>query len=219
MKAQVLNASPISPSPVPGIVWIKLCARLDIPRIRAHRAAIRWKAADVELRLVKQRERWRPVVGYERHYEVSNLGRVRRHVNAPRGRGSRRGRILKHVPNGHGYPNVSLCKEGKQYSCGVHQIVCRAFRGPPPFKGAEVTHRDGDKTNPRLKNLRWASHAENGKDMVRHRVARSYKLKPEQVLEIRRRWKPGMRRPLAEEFGVSATTISAIVNRRTFKYL
>lgn len=50
-------------------------------------------------------ERWRPVVGYEGHYEVSDLGRVR---------GLRTGRVLK--PNAigrYGHQQVKLRMLGK----------------------------------------------------------------------------------------------------------
>ena len=164
-------------------------------------------------------EIWKPVQGYEGIYDVSSLGRIRRALDSKPTTRSGPGFILKHVLNGHGYPNITLCRDGKQRSFGVHQLVCRAFHGPPPFEGAEVAHGDGDKRNPRESNLRWATHAENGADARWHRSIRPNKLMVEEVLEIRRRYKPGNRRALAEEFRVSATTISAIVTRRTFKHL
>ncbi len=46
------------------------------------------------------------------------------------------------------------------------------------------------------------------------------KLMPEQVLEIRGRYKrPPTHKELAQEYGVSATTISRIIRRETWKYL
>lgn len=168
---------------------------------------------------MKQSEIWRPIQGYEGIYEVSDLGRIRRSPDSKPTSRSGPGYVLKNVLNGHGYPNITLCRDGEQRSYGVHQLVCRAFHGPPPFERAEVAHGDGDRRNPRASNLRWATHAENGIDMQWHRACRPFKLVKEEVLEIRRRYQKGNRRELAEEFRVSATTISAIVTRKTFKYL
>ena len=43
----------------------------------------------------------------------------------------------------------------------VHRLVCEAFHGAPPFKGAEAMHLDSNPENNRADNLKWGSHAEN----------------------------------------------------------
>src|SRR3972149_1183846 len=95
-------------------------------------------------------EEWRPVVGWEGWYEVSNLGRVRRIKEAA---GTRRGHILRWAVGGKPpYPRVFLCREGKVLTKRVHRLVAEAFLGPCP-EGQEVNHKDGDKANPRASNL------------------------------------------------------------------
>ena len=43
----------------------------------------------------------------------------------------------------------------------VHRLVCEAFHGPPPFKGAVVIHLDENALNNRSDNLRWGTQKEN----------------------------------------------------------
>ena len=61
-------------------------------------------------------EEWRPVIGREGLYEVSSLGQVSRQGSAKGARPSTRPdgrRILRATPANHGYPQVSLCRDGK----------------------------------------------------------------------------------------------------------
>jgi hypothetical protein len=105
-------------------------------------------------------EIWKDIEGYEGFYQVSNLGRVRsveRRLNDGRIYG---GRILcqKQVKNGYMQVHVSKGNTGKYLS--VHRLVAKAFvQGY--FDGAEVNHRDEDKTNNRADNLEWCSPSYN----------------------------------------------------------
>ena len=102
-------------------------------------------------------ENWLPVVGYEGLYEVSDLGRVR---------SLRSGHLLKMATN-RGYPRVGLNKDGNARAVRVHILVAAAFIGPRP-DGQEVCHANGVKTDNRVTNLRYDTHAENNRDIVRH---------------------------------------------------
>src|ERR1700744_242768 len=84
-------------------------------------------------------ERWLPVPGWERWYEVRDQGRVR---SLPRKTvcGMRGGRVLK-LRIRAGYWSISLYypggRVGKRYH--VHRLVAMAFLGPIP-SGMEVLH-------------------------------------------------------------------------------
>ncbi len=112
-------------------------------------------------------ERWRPVVGYEGAYEVSDLGRVRS-LDRVTDRGRKwRGRMMSPCPLQNDYVIVTLWREGKQRSPLVHRLVLAAFVGPAP-DGHEALHRDGNRANNQLSNLAWGTHSENEYDKVSH---------------------------------------------------
>jgi hypothetical protein len=116
-------------------------------------------------------ESWRPVVGYEGLYEVSDQGTVRSLDRVViRSDGRRRtcpGVQLKQAvrPDGHAQLNLSRC--GRYRTRRTHQLVIEAFVGPCP-DGMEVCHNDGDPLNNHLGNLRYDTQSENARDVVRH---------------------------------------------------
>ena len=111
-------------------------------------------------------EHWKPVVGYEGIYEVSDMGRVRR-VSA--GQGAQAGLILKPTPSSTGHLRVSLYAGGSKAIRYVHRLVLEAFVGPCP-PGMEACHWDDDPTNNSLENLRWDSRSANVLDQVRNGI-------------------------------------------------
>ena len=96
-------------------------------------------------------EEWKPVVGYEGLYEVSNTGQIR---------SLKRNIILrpKKEPTGYLRCNLSLNKNVKTFS--IHRLVAQAFL-PNPDNLPEVNHKDEDKTNNRVENLEWCNHKYN----------------------------------------------------------
>jgi hypothetical protein len=111
-----------------------------------------------QLPLPLETEEWRPVVGHEGWYEVSNLGRIRRTTPGP---GTYPGRILKTGAGGTGYQPVRVEHEGKWTSGPVHRLVALAFLPPTTSERTEVDHKDGNKQNNRPDNLEWVTHGEN----------------------------------------------------------
>jgi len=102
-------------------------------------------------------EVWKPVVGYEGFYEVSNLGRVKRletRVNSNVGGRTVRERILKNIPTYQGYLKVHLCVDNKRIKKNVHRLVAEAFI-PNPNNLPCINHRDENKTNNTVWNLEW----------------------------------------------------------------
>lgn len=182
-------------------------------------------------------EEWRPVVGYEGFYEVSNLGRVRgvdRVLMVPNRWGSigpRRwpGRLLKQTvdrgKHAYGRLQVKLCNGGeRQPTRLVHHLVMEAFVGPRPH-GMEVAHNDGNPANNDLRNLRYATPAENTADKERHGTVlrgdavATAKLKRDEVTEIR-----GMRGKatvyeVAAQFGISIAHVSRIQNGKRWGHV
>lgn len=107
---------------------------------------------------------WRPVLGYELDYDVSNEGQVRR---ATPGRGARAGHVLKPHITRAGYRQIVLRRDGRSTSRLICQLVCEAFHGPRP-QGMVVRHLDGDSRNDTPENLAWGTCLENAQDMRDH---------------------------------------------------
>lgn len=107
-------------------------------------------------------EVWKPVVGYEGLYEVSDHGGVR---SMPR-KGTAGG-LVSVVPNEKGYLTVGLFGHGKRVHRSVHRLMAEAFLGPCP-DGMQVRHLDGNNTHNVLPNLKWGTASENAYDRVRH---------------------------------------------------
>ena len=109
-------------------------------------------------------ESWKPVVGYEGLYEVSDLGRVRSLDRVVKGKRNskweRKGRILQQADRGNGYYAVCLHKSGTQKMYLVHRLVAVAFI-PNPFNKPCVNHLDENKQNNAISNLEWATYKEN----------------------------------------------------------
>lgn len=116
-------------------------------------------------------EEWRPVVGYQGLYEVSNLGRVRSVDRTSHYKDGRtylyRGRVLKLRKGRDGHLRINLCKDGKLKTKFVHRMVLEAFVGPCP-EGMECLHIDGNPANNCVDNLSWGTRGENMLDRVRH---------------------------------------------------
>ena len=94
---------------------------------------------------------WKPVVGFEEHYLVSDSGQVwslRRH------------RSLKPKIDRYGYEAVGLSVNGKLYHRTIHRLVAEAFI-PNPNNLPTVNHINENKTDNRVSNLEWTSIADN----------------------------------------------------------
>lgn len=96
-------------------------------------------------------EVWKPVVGYEGLYEVSNLGRVKSFVR------NKDGAILNMKPNSTGYPRA--CLKGRFYN--THVLVAMAFLNHKSTKGYCIDHIDDNKSNNRVDNLQIVTHRYN----------------------------------------------------------
>lgn len=181
-------------------------------------------------------EEWKPVLGYEDLYEVSNLGRVRsldRIERIPDKNGVyhdrvRKGMILKQNYDGRrNYLHVSLRRNGNGVSRNVHRIVAQAFV-PNPNGYAEVNHKDEDKTNNSVENLEWCDHKYNsryGSKLTASNGERNSMNKfPESLIrKIREEYIPNDPKygltPLSRKYGISVSHVCSIVKRRRWGWL
>ena len=115
-------------------------------------------------------EHWRPVVGWEGFYEVSDCGRVRsveRVVSFSDGRTRVfSGRVRATYADEFGYRKVTLKRPGASERLHVHVMVAAAWIGRRP-KGAHVCHSDGDHLNNQWENLRYDTPKGNVADTKR----------------------------------------------------
>lgn len=169
-------------------------------------------------------EEWRPVVGYGGLYMVSSMGRVRSLDRVDRRGQFRPGRLLRERNDtaGAGYRYVNLSRDGVARKINVHVIVLEAFIGPRPSPRHEGCHQDGDRTNPRLANLRWGTPEENHADRWRHgteyvgeRTAAAV-LTDEMVQWILESQQSSL--ALAPIFGVASSTIRAVRNGQNWRH-
>ena len=100
-------------------------------------------------------EQWKSISGYEGKYEVSNLGRIR-NLNW-NGTGEVRV-IAQHANPMTGYIQVTLYDKALKKSVMkyLHRLVADAFL-PNPNNLEQIDHKDADKTNNTVSNLRWVS--------------------------------------------------------------
>ena len=167
-------------------------------------------------------EVWKPVIGYEGVYSVSNLGRVRRDAPAC---GASVGSIVKHWISTHRYATVALSYKSRVVHRSVHTLVLEAFVGPRP-RNMGCRHLDGNRLNPRLDNLRWGTQTENEKDKVLHGTTTrgahngQARLSEEDVRQIQVMLKQGkVQQRIADHFGVGRGCVSKISTGRRWVHL
>lgn len=107
-------------------------------------------------------ENWKPVVGWESFYEVSDFGRVRslaRKVKRGNGLMTVPERMLKQTDKGHGYLTVRFSRDGKGKNFYVHRLVGLTFIDPNWKE--DFDHIDRNPLNNSLCNLRKATRSQN----------------------------------------------------------
>lgn len=125
-----------------------------------------------------------------------------------------------------GYGYLTIAGGPKVYA---HRVACSERYGPPPTSLHEAAHNCGRSSCVNPNHLRWATRRENHADMIEHGTMNygprngSVKLTEDDVREIRRLWSAGAerwtQRGLSGQFGVKQSTISGIVNRRSWTWL
>lgn len=96
-------------------------------------------------------ETWKPINGFPK-YQVSNQGRIKNIES---------GRIFTGTCDAFGYIHVRLINsQGTHTLRKIHRLVAEAFLPNPEGKPI-IDHKDEDKTNNTLSNLRWVTYSEN----------------------------------------------------------
>lgn len=121
-------------------------------------------------------ERWKPVHDFP-GYEVSDHGRIRSKYLG------KEWKIRKPGVIQHGYHNISMRRDGKNYTRTIHRLVLTAFdRLPGP--GEVCRHLDGNPQNNHINNLKWGTYKENTEDRRTHGTIYSVRLTDEQIKDI-----------------------------------
>jgi hypothetical protein len=152
-------------------------------------------------------EHWKPVIGYEGLYEVSNCGGIYSVNSCCR---------MKWCFDRKGYPIVYLWKSGKKKNPRIHKLVAATFIGKAPL-GREVNHKDGWKANARRSNFEYITGEENRRHAVLMGVyQKRRKLSNEQVRRIKTLAGTVSNYELARMIGADRKTIWRIVKGENY---
>lgn len=171
-------------------------------------------------------EAWRAITCiHEGRFEVSNYGRCRRVPYDGYHAQSKEYFVVKISDNGNGYKLFAITKDGKLKSVYAHRMVATYFLGNPDNL-PQVNHMQTGlgKHDNRVEHLEWSSNRDNILDAHKHgqmdnrtKVNTQIDIKPKEfIADMYRRYKEtGKVGETAREFGVSRTTLSSIVNKRS----
>lgn len=167
-------------------------------------------------------QKWKDIKGFEKVYQISDYGEVRRLDTVVPFKGTlskRKGRLLKPTVNSKGYKTVVLCWKSKRKTKTVHQLVADAFiLLVPPL--TQVNHIDGDLLNNYLSNLERCTPSYNQLHSYRVNGRKNprRKLTEIEVIEIKKR--PKMKRKvLAKKFDVTEWCIKQIRAGKTWTHV
>lgn len=165
-------------------------------------------------------ETWKAIKGFEKQYEVSNIGNVRS-ID----------RVVKHYREGFirkykgtskatrltsdGYLKCNLKNNGERFDFRVHRLVAEAFI-PNIDNKPVINHKNGIKTDNRVENLEWCTVSENVIHATRTRLIKT-KLTDKEALEI---FNSNLsQRALAEVYNINHTIVWRIKNKKAYKHL
>ena len=182
-------------------------------------------------------EIWKDVLGYEKLYQVSNIGKMRsltrmsRFLHVPNMKEcfrKHKGKELKLSVDNNGYVIAKLGNRRKR----LHRIIAELFV-PNPKKLPCINHIDCNRSNNKISNLEWCTAKENmqhakklGRLNVKSRQGEKHflhKLTERQVAYIKKRinndYYHGLLRELSNRYNVSFTCISSIRLGTSWKHI
>ena len=180
-----------------------------------------------------EKEVWKDIEGFEGVYQVSSIGRIKRlaGISVINGRKYtvKKDRFLKPEKMGKGYLRAQLTATPKQRRVLVHTLVAETFLGIPEESYLQINHKNGIKDDNRVENLEWVTGSENVKHafetgLNERQVGESNGssiLKEKDVKLILRlsSFNKLTHEEMSRVFGVSKSTITAIISGRNWGYL
>tara|TARA_R110000850_G_scaffold177062_2_gene302973 strand:- start:245 stop:763 length:519 start_codon:yes stop_codon:yes gene_type:complete len=123
-------------------------------------------------------EIWKEIDGWS-NYKVSTFGRVMSFAKY------RDGKLLSTKSPKDGYKMVSIRKNNKRKQFSVHRLVALTFL-PNYYNLPEVDHKDRNRQNNSIYNLRWITHKENMKNTSIYRYdIEEQDLKKRKLIRVR----------------------------------
>lgn len=159
-------------------------------------------------------EVWKDMVGYEGHYQVSSLGKIKSLKKYFEDKDI----IKKVTKDRRGYLRTNFWLNGKIKGYRIHRIVATAFI-PNPENLPQVNHKDGNKENNAVSNLEWVSNLRNRQHAEEIGI-RKIKLSRNDVLNIRDIFNKGSSlSEIADTYNLSKGHAYSIVTGRVWKHL
>lgn len=176
--------------------------------------------------IVLPEEDWRTITSvHDGRFEVSNYGRCRRKPYEGYHSNTRQYTVIRIGDNGAGYKIFGITKDKKLKTVYVHRMVAMAFLNNPDNL-PQVNHMQTGlgKHDNRVEHLEWSSNRDNILDAHKHgqmdnrtKVHTKIDIKSKDfIAKMYRHYKEtGKVGETAREFGISRTTLSSIVNKRS----
>jgi len=153
-------------------------------------------------------EHWKPVVGFESRYQVTNVGRVWSIASQ---------KIMKPFLDRDGYLRVSLSKQGHSKQSPIHRLVGNAFLGLMP-ESLTTNHKNTWKRKNWVSNLEYVTNLENLHHARANGLGRN-KLSYDDVRELRNLSGTMNTHSLSVKYGITTRAVRMILSREIYRDL
>lgn len=127
--------------------------------------------------------------------------------------------------NGYKYVRLSAKSGDRPMNYYIHQLVAKMFLGDMSKKGLIVCHKNGNRLDNRVENIKWATQKENQHDRREHGTANigeknpGSKLTEKQVYQIHQLLKTKTKKDIAATFKLHRETIYHISIGKTWNHI
>ena len=115
--------------------------------------------------------RWVKMISVEGiEYDYTNMYRIYidGRIEGVKRKGCRKNIFLKGSANNKGYKRISLYKDGKAKTYLIHRLVACHFI-PNPHNFPVIDHKNQEKVDNSISNLRWCTHSTNHRNRTQKR--------------------------------------------------